>query len=140
MEAQLNEANTFPSQSYTQSFFSRLPTDNRFLQCAHIKIPPSASLDSNTLTFVLEKLEAANVYMIQDACLEVRFKITTAAGALPATAVNVAPRNNVLHTLWETCRISINDVLLTTNARDYHYKSYITTAISYSLGAKSSHL
>jgi hypothetical protein len=103
MEAQLNEANTFPSQSYTQSFFSRLPTDNRFLQCSHIKIPPSASLDSNTLTFVLEKLEAANVYMIQDACLEVRFKITTAAGALPATAVNVAPRNNVLHTLWETC-------------------------------------
>ena len=127
MEAQLNEANTFPSQSYTQSFFSRFPTDNRFLQCAHIKIPPSASLDSNTLTFVLEKLEAANVYMIQDACLEVRFKITTAAGALPATAVNVAPRNNVLHTLWETCRISINDVLLTTKARDYPYKSYITT-------------
>lgn len=140
MEAQLNEANTFPSQSYAQSFFSRLPTDNRFLQCAYTKVPPNASLDSKTLTFVMERLEAANVYMIQDACLEVRFKITTAAGALPVKANFVAPRNNVLHTLWETCRISINDTLVTTNARDYHYKSYITTAISYSIGAKASHL
>lgn len=140
MEAQLNEANTFPSQSYAQSFFSRLPTDNRFLQCAYTKVPPNASLDSKTLTFVMERLEAANVYMIQDACLEVRFKITTAAGALPTQDKLVAPRNNVLHSLWETCRISINDTLLTTNARDYHYKSYITTAISYSMGAKSTHL
>lgn len=140
MEAQLNEANTFPSQSYSQSFFSRLPTDNRFLQSSYIKIPPSASIDSNTLTFILEKFEAANVYMIQNACLNIRFKITTAAGNLPTTANAVAPRNNVLNTLWESCRIFINDVLLTTNARDYHYKSYICTAISYSLGSKASHL
>ena len=92
MEGQLSEANTFPSQSYAQSFFSLLPTDSRFLQVSSIKIPPSASIDSNTLTFVLEKLEAANVYMIQNAILDVRFKITTAAGALPATANKVAPR------------------------------------------------
>lgn len=140
MEAQLSEANTFPSQSYTQSFFTRLPTDNRFLQSASIRVPPSASIDSNTLTFVLEKLEAANVYVIQETYLKIRFKITTASGALPDTAKKVAPRNNVLHTLWESCRIFINDVLLTTNARDYNYKSYISTAISYSLGAKSTHL
>lgn len=30
MEVQLAESLTYPSQSYAQSFFSRLPTDARF--------------------------------------------------------------------------------------------------------------
>jgi len=140
MEAQLTEVNTFPSQSYQQSFFSFLPSDQRFLQNSYIKITPTGHIDLRTLSFILEKIEAANVYMIQDAILSVRIKILTSTGKLPEITKNVAPRNNVLHTLWESCRLYINDVLLTNNGSDYNYKSYIANAISYPLGSKTTHM
>ena len=142
MEAQLSEANTFPSQSYAQSFFSRFPTDNRFLQNSLYKFPPVSTIDNTTKTvrFMCERLEAANVYMIQEANIEVRLKIVKADGTLPPATAKVAPRNNILHTMWESCRLFINDQLVTLNASDYHYKSYICSALSYPLGAKGTHM
>ncbi len=142
MEAQLSEANTFPSQSYSQSFFTRLPTDNRFLQVSYYKYPPMSTIDNNTKTirFVCEKLEAANVYMIQETVLELRIKIVKADGTLPLATAKVAPRNNVLHTMWESCRLYINDQLLTMNASDYHYKSYISSLLSFPMTSKGTHM
>lgn len=138
MEAQINEANTFPSQSYAQSFFRKLPTDNRFLQRSYVPIPMKSSLKGKTITFVAEKFQAANVYMIQDTCLEVRMVITKANGEMPAKTAVVAPRNNVLHTLFENCRLYLNDILFSTNSSDYHYKSYILSHLTYPLNVKSS--
>lgn len=65
MEAQLSEANTFPSESYAQSFFNELPTDNRFLCVSHHKIMPTSSLDGKTITFILDRYDSANIYQIQ---------------------------------------------------------------------------
>lgn len=138
MEAQLNEANTFPSQSYAQSFFAKLPTDNRFLQRNYMKVPMTTALTGKTITFQAEKFQAANVYMIQDACLLVRMLITKANGNLPDTSVFVAPRNNVLHTLFETCRLYINDILITTNSAEYHYKALILTLLTFPTHVKGS--
>lgn len=138
MEAQLNEANTFPSQSYAQSFFTRLPTDNRFLQRGYVSVPMKTGLSGNTITFQADKFLAANVYMIQDTCLEVRMVMTKANGHLPDTNAFVAPRNNVLHTLFETCRLYINDILITTNSSEYHYKAYILTLLTFPVNVKGS--
>ncbi len=138
MEAQVNEANTFPTQSYAQSFFRKLPTDNRFLQRNYVPIPMKSSLKGKTLTFVADKFQAANVYMIQDTCLEVRMVITKENGEMPPKTAKVAPRNNVLHTLFENCRLYLNDVLFSTNSCDYHYKSYILSHLTYPINVKSS--
>lgn len=138
MEAQINEANTFPSQSYAQSFFRKLPTDNRFLQRTYVPIPMKSSLKGKTITFVGEKFQAANVYMIQDTCLEVRMVITKENGEMPLKTDLVAPRNNILHTLFENCRMYLNDVLVTTNPSDYHYKSYILSHLTYPINVKTS--
>lgn len=140
MEAQVNEANTFPAELYAQSFFARWPTDNRFLKTRYVRTDPVSTLDSSCVTFVMEKYKAGNVYMIQDACLYMRVRILTSKNALPAKAAKVAPVNNILHSMWQSCRLTINDVTLTTNTLDYQYKSYIATTLSYPLQAKASHL
>lgn len=140
MEGQLSEANTFPSQSFSQSFLRRLPTDNRFLQCTLHKAQSTGAIDAQTLTFNLAKFNTPNVYMIQDAQLELRILIVKADGSLPERTKLVAPRNNVLHTMFQACRLYLNDKLVSLNSTDYHYKSYISTCISYCLGAKVTHL
>ena len=73
MEAQLSPAASYPAQLYSQSFTREVPTDSRFLQCSYVKYPSSSALDSGTITFDLNKFESANVYQIQNACLEVRY-------------------------------------------------------------------
>lgn len=140
MEAQLNEANTFPSQSYAQSFFSKLPTDNRFLQRTFAPIPLKSSLKGKTITFVAEKFQAANIYMIQDAHIEIRMVITKQNGEVPLKTAIVAPRNNVVHTVFESCRLYLNDVLFSTNSTDYHYKSYICTTLTFPMNVKANQL
>lgn len=35
MEAQLSEANTFPAQSFANSFFTVYPTDTRYYSLCH---------------------------------------------------------------------------------------------------------
>ena len=110
MEAQLSETLTYPSQSYANSFFAVLPTDTRFLQNTYQKIMPTRSIDSMDLEFTLEKYEAANIYVIQDTLLEARIRIIDkATKTVPAKDDLVAPRNNVLHTLFEKVSMYIND-------------------------------
>jgi hypothetical protein len=55
MEGQLKEALTYPAQLYAQSFFKKLPTDSRFLQCTYQKFMSNSTLDANTLEFTLAR-------------------------------------------------------------------------------------
>ena len=140
MEGQLNESSTIPSQIYAQSFFGSVPTDARFLQCTFHKVPPTSSIDSATIEFNLDRFDAANVWQIQETYVEVTIEITTANGSVPVATKQVAPINNILHSLFESVRITINDFLISTNSNNYPYKSYISTCLTYSAMAKNSHL
>ena len=132
MEAQLNQAGTFAAQSYSESFFRQLPTDSRFLQVSYQKFPPNSSLDSDTITFVLNRFEAANVYQIQNTHIGVQIVIQKAKdGTLPDKDKSVAPVNNILHSLFESVTLKINDIPITKIASNYPYKAYITSTLSY---------
>lgn len=132
MEAQLNQAGTFAAQNYAESFFRQLPTDSRFLQVSFQKFPPNSSLDSDTIQFVLNRFEAANVYQIQNTHLEVQIVILKSKdNSVPDTDKNVAPVNNILHSLFESVSLKINDQPITKSASNYPYKAYITTTLSY---------
>jgi hypothetical protein len=140
MEAQLTEASTFPAQLYSSSFFAKLPTDSRFIQCTYHKFMPTSTLSAKTIEFNLDKFDAANVYLIQDTNIEVQLKITKADGSLPNPTSQVAPINNVLHSLWKAVRLTINDVQVYLQPDLYHYKSYINNCLTYSNACKSTHL
>jgi len=140
MEAQLNESSTIPSQIYAESFFADFPTDARFLQCVHHKVLPTSSLDSTTIEFNLDRFEAANIWQIQETYVEARIEILTASNSVVPVDKQVGPVNNILHSLFESVRITINDFLISTSSNHYPYKSYITTCLTYSSMAKNSHL
>ena len=123
MEAQLSQPKTYGAQEFAQAFFRDTPTDARFLQNTFQKFPPSTSTAANTIEFNLSRFEAANIYQIQDTHIQVTCRITKKRdGSLPDVGKSVAPINNVLHSMFETVRLRINDDLVTKNPGYYPYR------------------
>jgi hypothetical protein len=131
MESQLIESGTILSQEYSQSFFARVPTDQRFLQQTFHKILPSSSIDGDEIKFNLEKFEANNLYLIQDCYVEANLVILKEDNSLPDSTKVVGVVNNVLHSAFESVRLTINDTLISTSAKYYPYKAYINTVLTY---------
>lgn len=115
--------------------------DYRFTQVTYEKISPSRSIDATNIEFVLEKYEGPNVYMIQDTVLEVRMRIfDLATKEVPATADFVAPRNNVIHTLFDKVIMYLNGCLISSSPCHYPYKAYVINTLTFSDIAKRTHL
>jgi hypothetical protein len=55
MESQLYDSSTIPGQEFAESFFSRVPTDSRFLQTSFQKVMPSSSIDADVIEFNFER-------------------------------------------------------------------------------------
>jgi hypothetical protein len=141
MEAQISESAVFPSQSYAASFFTKFPTDSRFLKVTPQRFMPVRIIDGKDIEFTLDRYTAGNVILIQDTILNVRFQILKSDGVtLPDTQKFVAPRNNILHTLFSSVALHINNVQISTAPDNYCYKAYITNLLSYPGYAKSTHL
>lgn len=130
-EAQLTEPGVIPSQIFAQSFVSKLPSDERFLQNTLHKVVPSSSIDADIINFNLQKWDAGNIYLIQDTLIEVRVKIVTNTGALPEKTKEVSVANNILHSMFESVRLLLNDTPITVNGSNYPYKAYVTNCLSY---------
>lgn len=89
MEAQLNSANSFVAQDYSQSFFAAVPTDGRFLCTSYQKFPPDSSIDGRTIIFSLSRYEAGNLYLIQDCALEIECSILKSDLTIPDVSAQV---------------------------------------------------
>jgi hypothetical protein len=140
MEAQIVESSTYPAGAYANSFFASLPTDSRFLKCTAQKVMPSSSIDGKTIEFNLERYQAGNVYLIQDTNIEVSVVIQKKDNSLPDKTVTVGPVNNILHSLFESVRLTINDVPITISPLNHHYKCYFSNCLTYSSLVKAAQL
>jgi hypothetical protein len=60
--------------------------------------------------------------------------------SLPDSTKTVAPVNNILHSLFESVRLTINDVPITVAPNNYPYKAYITNCLTYGPSVKSAQL
>jgi hypothetical protein len=140
MESQLSEAATFPAQLYAESFFAKLPTDSRFLQCTFQRFMPSSSIDGKTIEFNLDRYDAANVYLIQDTNIEVTVSITKNNGSAPDAGKFVGTINNLLHSMFESVRLTINDMPISVSPNNYPYKAYIASCLTYDSIVKSCQL
>ena len=101
---------------------------------------PSSSIDGKTIEFNLDRYDAANVYLIQDTNVEVTINITKSDGSLPANGTNIGPINNILHSLFESVRLTINDMPISVSPNNYPYKAYISNCLTYSTVVKSAQL
>lgn len=100
---------------------------------------PTTSIDAEKVEFNLERYDAANVYQIQNTYIEARIKIVKEDGSTLPTKT-VGPINNVLHSLFSSVRLTVNDTPITVNDSDYPYKAYITNLMTYPITCKSSQL
>jgi len=137
MEAQLSGSSTYHAQEYTESWIASVPSDSRFTCTSFMSFPPETRIDGKLIKFSLNRYEAGNVYLIQDAVLEVCGKIVTSGGALPAKEKYVAPINNILHSIFESVSVYINQTCITPSPSNYHLKSYISQTLSFSNQVKS---
>jgi|FrelakmetLWP11LW_1041352.scaffolds.fasta_scaffold13218_3 hypothetical protein len=137
MESQLYDSSTVPAQEFAESFFSRVPTDSRFLQTVFQKIMPSSSIDADVIEFNFERYEAANLYMIQDTYMEMSILITKSDGSLPDPTKRVGIVNNILHSMFDSVRLYINDSLISVAPKHYNYKAYISTVLTFSPHCKN---
>ncbi len=60
--------------------------------------------------------------------------------SLPDSNKYVAPVNNILHSLFESVRLTINDVPITVAPSNYPYKAYITNCLTYGPSVKNAQL
>jgi hypothetical protein len=80
---------------------------------------------------------AANLYMVQDTFMELNILITKADGSLPDKTKSVGIVNNILHSMFESVRLFINDSLISVSPKHYPYKSLISTLLTYSPHCKN---
>ena len=72
--------------------------------------------------------------------MQVTIVIKKKDGSLPDTTKTVAPVNNILHSLFQSVRLTINDQPITTSPLNYQYKSYISNCLTYSSLVKAAQL
>jgi hypothetical protein len=137
MESQLYDSSTIPAQEFAESFFSRVPTDSRFLQTSFQKVMPNSSIDADIIEFNFERYTAANLYLIQDTYMELNVVITKNDGSLPDKTKKVALVNNILHSMFESVRLYINDTLISLSPKHYPFKAFISTILTYSPHCKN---
>ena len=109
--------------------------DGRWVEHQHL-----TSLDSGgPIEFMLPGtgdayLDLANTYLL------IRAKVVRGDGTDLAADTQVAPVNNLLHSLFSQVDVYINDTLVTPSSNTYPYRAYVETLLSYGAEAKKTQL
>ncbi len=72
--------------------------------------------------------------------LKLELELCKADGSAPDSSKNVAPINNVLHSLFKECKVYIEDYLINDNNENYAFKAFMIDTLSYDMNAKYSFL
>jgi hypothetical protein len=72
--------------------------------------------------------------------MEVNCVITKSDGNLPLKGTKVSTVNNLLHSMFESVRLTINDLPITSSPSCYGFKAYISDVLTYSTQVKSAQL
>lgn len=93
-----------------------------------------------SIEFKLERFSAANLYLLQDTYVSVVLSLTNKDGTTLAKTKSPSLVNNVLHSLFQSVELFINDVPISNCPDDYQYKSYISSVLTYPTACKTTHL
>ena len=139
----VTETNVIPSQNYVSSFFSKLPTDSRFIRVNYQQISPFTAIDktSNKIEFIFDTLKSPMCYLLSDMLMSVTVVITqTDRTTLPIQTARVGPANCAVSSLFDTCVMKINDISVTEAGDFYAYRTYLSQLMTYPDAAKSSQM
>jgi hypothetical protein len=130
-----------------ENLFANLPDDVRYKSNTYERVDPSSmyTIDTTSYKFTLQKKLFPYAYQINDVLLCVQAEMRKADNTkLPTPAVGgatIAPVNNVLHSMFSNCEMTINDIKVSQGITDfYHYKSFFEVLFTYGVDPKTSFL
>ena len=135
------EKDTFDAESYSDSQFAKWPTDSRFDNVEMRRFKADSKIDEGVAQFSCMRELGRNYYMMHQASLEAKLKMTKANGdVLVKDTDNVGPANNILHTLFDSVTVTLEEVAVNPAPGNYPYKAYIMSRLGYGVEATDSWL
>ncbi len=106
----------------------------------HEILPVNSITNAKKIDFFMPRFSGPHMYLISDAYLKVDVTLTKSDGSLPTATAEIAPANNVLHTLFSESKLYLEDNLVNDSNENYAYKSFLIDLLSYDSNAKYSFL
>ncbi|XP_063707912.1 uncharacterized protein F54H12.2-like [Culicoides brevitarsis] len=123
--------------------FQRPPLQTNILKTINVSYNPLTSLDnSNTIEF---HIPSNGDYYKDLGSLNLRLLLQIQDNAQPAGNPPVNPPtslvvNNILHSLFRQCQVTLNGTHVSQDDTNYHYKCYLQTVLNYGLDARKTQL
>jgi len=99
---------------------------------------PIASVDQTDIEFLIPA--DSDTYIDASIKLFIRGKLVKTYGTDLAETDYVAGVNNLLHSLFSQCTISLNGSQISQASENYHYRAYVETLLTYATDVADSHL
>ena len=99
---------------------------------------PIASVDQTDIEFLIPA--DSDTYIDPNIKLFIRGKLFKTDGTVLAETDYIAGVNNLLHSLFTQCTISLNGTQISQASENYNYRAYLETLMTYATDAADSHL
>ena len=126
------------SASTEFDIFATRPVQTSTIDAIDTAYKPIACLDQSDLEFLIPA--DLDTYIDLNIQLYIRDKLTKTDRTDPELTDTTCVAENLLHSLFEKCNISLNGVKITHSADLYYYRAYLETLLSYGNEAAESHL
>ena len=115
------------------------PTQTSILKSQSIEYSPISILGNGPVEFAVsgsgeDYTDLANTY------LHVICKVLHSDGSKLKEGENIAPVNNLLHSMWSQIDLYLNDMLITPSTNKYPYRAYLETLLSFDESVKRNRL
>lgn len=134
----LIDDSAWSAQNYTDSFFLKKPTDLRYLKTEYYTYYAQTESTDQPFSITLPKRSGPEVYHLNKLLMEVQLKLVDSDGNIPANGSNVAPVNNILHSIFMQVKLKLNQYELNKQANHYPLKAYLYNTLNFSGQVKQS--
>jgi len=118
--------------------FAHSPIQTSVLGTVETVYKPIAPVDQNDLEFLTPSV--SDTYIDLDIKLYVRGKLVSGSGKDVNLIDTTALANNLLHSLFSQCTVTLNSFSVTQSNEHNDYRSYLETYQTYGTDAATSHL
>ncbi len=133
----LVEHGTVPGEDWVQANFIEKFTNRRYESVEFQEFLPVTSIaEARKIDFFLPRFSGPHMYLCHDLYVKVDIVLSKKDGSIPSAAADVAPANNVLHSLFSECKVYLEDQIVNDSNENYAYKAFIIDLLSFDSNAK----
>ena len=118
--------------------FASKPRQDGCVDTTETIYKPIASADQTDIEFLVPA--DSDTYIDPNIKLFIRGKLVKTDGTDLAETDYVAGVNNLLHSQFSQCTVSLNGTQISQSSENYHYRAYVETLMTYTTDASDTHL